>query len=193
MSRRERIDALLEYAKGEIEPMGAEALGEIHEAHRAAGEKASRYEEAVEGLTQAEARLERLVAKKEGLPIEHSRAVLADDVDEELRLKDLYAEVVAGIADLEERRDVLKRELAELLPRGRGHDLDPVIHATTTAARVASEARADLEHLKKGLEKILASSVAPVVKEHTDLLGLADSYNRTRDWDLSPAGRGALH
>ena len=41
-----------------------------------------------------------LKAEREGLPVEHSRAVLADDVEEELRVKERFAEVEEMIEDL---------------------------------------------------------------------------------------------
>jgi len=56
--------------------------------------------------------------------------------------------------------------------------------------RAANAAHQDMEHLKDGLTKALASAADPVVKEHTELLAQAEQLVRARDWDLSRAGRG---
>jgi hypothetical protein len=105
-----------------------------------------------------------------------------------------YYDVVEARRLMEDRQGSLKRELAELLPQQpRGHDLDARIKATTSVAGVAAAARKeDMEHLKDSLTKALASAADPVVKEHTELLALAEQLNRDRDWDRSPVGRGGL-
>lgn len=191
--RRERIDALLEHVKPELEALGTEALDEIAQAEREAGAKEKRYYEAVDELAGVEAEIAAMTAEREELPDKAYRAGLDEDYELEDTLKERYKNLRLALEALEDRLGSLKREIAELLPQPRGHDLDARIKATTSATGAAFAARKDLDYLREEMTKALASAADPVAKEHTERLAEAEDLTRQRDWDLSPAGRGALH
>jgi len=190
VSRRERIDALLEAFGKEIEALGDEAMDEISDAQDEANAKERRYYEAVEERASVEAEIAAMTAEREELPDKAYRAGLDEDYELEDTLKERYKNLRLALEALEDRLGSLKREIAELLPQPRGHDLDARIKATTSATGAANTARKDMEHLKEGLTKALNAAVGPVVKQHADRLAETEQLGRDREWDLSPAGMG---
>jgi hypothetical protein len=191
VSRKEKIERLMENAKREIEAIGTEAMDEIRAAGDEATERESRYYEAAEQLEEVKADIAATTDEREQLPNQAYRAGLDERYEEEDRLKERYKNLGLALPALWERQDALEAEMAELLPNSRGHRLDAAIQTTTSIARVASHARKDLEHLKEGLTKALDAAVNPVVKEHTDLLAEAEARNAEREWDHPLAGRRA--
>ena len=192
MGRREEIEALIGEVLPRLEALQEDALEEIRTAQAEADDSVARHEEARDELGGVEARLTMLRAEKEGLPVEHSRAVLADDVDEELRVKDRFSIVSEEIGELEERSKALAAEVRRLNPRGQGHPAEATMHHLGRAAGVAHSARADLEGLRDRLTRALDATVRPVAENHDALKGTVWQLSHDRDWALSPAGRGGL-
>ncbi len=190
MSRRERVDALLEAFGKEIEALGDEALDEIAQAEREANAKEKRYYEAVEERVSVDAEIAAMTAEREELPDRAYRAGMDENYQLEDELKERFKNLRLALEALEERCGSLKEEISRLLPRGRGHDLDARILASASVTGAAYRARADLEHLKEGLTKALNAAVDPILQAHTDRLAEAEDLTRQRDWDLSPAGMG---
>jgi len=188
--RRERIDALLEHVKPELEALGTEAMDEIAQAEREANAKERRYHEAVEERAGVEKEISAIRTERESLPDQAYRAGMDEDYELEDTLKERYKNLRLALEALEDQQGSLKREIGELLPQPRGHELDAHIKATTSATGAAFAARKDMEHLKDSLTKALASAADPVVKEHAELLAEAQQLNRDREWALSPAGMG---
>ncbi len=171
-------------------PQGAEALAEIGRAQDEANAKERRYYEAVDELAGVEKKIAAVRTEREELPDRAYRAGMDEDYELEDTLKERYKNLRLALEALEDRQGSLKREIGELLPQPRGHELDAHIKTTTSVAGVAFAARKDMEHLKDSLTKALASAADPVVKEHTELLAEAQQLNRDREWALSPAGMG---
>lgn len=196
MSAAERVEALLEEVLPKIEELEAESMGRISAAKSSAWEKIPRYQEAAGELEGVEKRIEELLSERAGLTELHSEAVLDDDVDEELRLKQRAQDIKAEVESCEERRDGLWRELAELVPR-RGphrepHALDAHIHHVARVAETAAEERRPLEHLRDRFTKALDSAADAVVREHEQSRAQVMAWNRTVEFERSPVGRGAI-
>jgi predicted nucleic acid-binding Zn-ribbon protein len=192
VSRREQVEAVLQDVLPRLEEIKADALAEIDRIRKDATQKASRYEQAREELEGVEARLVMLEAEKEGLPVEHSRALLEDNVDEELRIKERFTAVTEEIERLEDRRASLKEEIHRLLPNTRGHRNDVRIEAASRVAGAAFEEREALEDLKERLTKALDDAIDPVATVHEQSRGLTQSLGQERSWELSPVGKGAV-
>lgn len=192
MDRRHEIEALVADVLPRLEALREDSMGEIREAQGRADANVSRHEEAREELGGVEARLTMLRAEEEGLPVEHSRAVLADDVEEELRVKDRFSSVSEEIGELEERSKALAAEVRRLNPRGSGHPADATMHHLGRAAGVAHGARADLEGLRDRLTRALDATVRPVSDKHDALKGTVWQLGHDRDWAMSPVGRGGM-
>ena len=192
MNRREEIEALIGEVMPRLRALEEDAMAEIRDAQQEADANVERHERAREELGGVEARLATLRAEKEGLPVEHSRAVLEDDVEAELRLKDRSATLRDEIAALEDRSSSLREELSRLNPRGQGHPADATMHHLGRAAGVAHGARSELEGLRDRLARALDSTVAPVAEKHDALKGTVWQLSHDRNWALSPAGRGGM-
>ncbi len=190
MSRKEETEKLLADVVPRLEALGTEAMDEIAQAEREAGAKEKRYHEAVEQLAKVEKKIAAIRTEREELPDQAYRAGLDEDYELEDTLKERYKNLRLALEALEDRLGSLKKEVAELLPQPRGHELDARIQASASVSRVANAARLDFEHLKKELMKSLDSEAAPVVKEGETRRAEAEQLNRDRDWDLSPAGMG---
>ncbi len=192
MTRAEVIEKLLADVETVLEELKAESLAKIAEAQARAERNIGRHDGAARELGDVGARLAALRSEREGLPVEHSRAVLNDDVDEELRLKDRASEVRAEIRRLESLASSLRDEVRRLNPRNQGHPSDATMHHLGAAAGVAHSARSDLEGLRERLNRALDGTVRPVAEKHDALRGTVEQLSRDRDWALSPAGRGGL-
>jgi hypothetical protein len=180
---REKVEELLADVLPRLEALKGEALAEIAEAQERASERISRYQAAAEELEGVEARLMMLEAEREGLPTDHSRAILEDDVDEELRVKERFATVAEEISDLGDRKAALEGELRRLVPRPRRHRYDAMIEQTAQVATAAAREREALEDLEKRLAEVLASTVRPVADKHNSLRALVETRSREREWD----------
>jgi hypothetical protein len=187
VNTKEKIDKLLADLKTRLEEMREASLARIEEVRKSAEEQASRYEAAQEELEGIEARLEMLKAEEEGLPVELSRAVLADDVDEELRVKERFAAVSEEIEDLEDRRVSLRGKVARIFSRSAGgpppHPNDVLKLPYSKAAKTAAAERAEFERCRKEMRKILDDVVASVAKEHDGHRGLSESLSLQRNQD----------
>jgi hypothetical protein len=186
MSTREKVDELLAEFLPRLEALKDEALASVEEVRADAAEKVARYEDAREELEGVEARLVMLAAEREGLPIEHSRALLADDVVEELRAKERFSTISKEIEDLEDRRVSLLGEMAKLAPRASGappHRHDAARRQYGRVAGTAAEERRALELLKKKLVKALDDAFDPVAKQHDQYRGLVQAWGEERKLD----------
>jgi hypothetical protein len=185
-STREKAEAILQDVLARVEELKAEALSSIEAIRQDAEEKVGLYEDAREELEGVEARLVMLEAEREGLPIEHSRAVLADDVDEELRVKERYSTISEEIEDLEVRKASVEEEMAKLAPRAAGappHRHDASRRQYGRVAKVAAEERRALEYLRKQAVKALDDAVAPVAEQHDQFRGLVSAWGEERKLD----------
>jgi hypothetical protein len=192
VSTREKVEEILDDLLPKLEALKKEALAEIEEVKRDASAKVSRYEEAREELEGIEAHLMMLEAEKEGLPVEHSRAVLADDVEEELRVKDRFSTLSEEIEGLEDRRASLKGEIQRLDPRGRGHRYDAMIEHTSRVAGTAAEERKTLEELQRRLGEALEETVGPVAEAHDANRALVETRSRERSWEEASERRSRV-
>jgi hypothetical protein len=189
---REKAEAILQDVLPRLEALKDEALTAIEEVRKDASAKVSRHDAAVEELEGVEARLIMLQAEKEGLPVDHSCAVLADDVEAELAVKERFATISEEIEGLEDRRASLGGEIRRLCPRGRGHHYDAMIEHTSRVAGTASEERAALEELQKLLAEALEKTVEPVAKVHNDNRALVETRSRERRWDEAAESRAGV-
>jgi septal ring factor EnvC (AmiA/AmiB activator) len=187
VSTKEKIDELLAGLKTRLEELREASLARIEEVRKDAAEEVDRYEEAAEALEGIEARLGMLRAEEESLPLDLSRAVLANDVDEEKRLKERFATVSREIEDLEDGQVSRKGELARIFSRSSGgpppHPNDVLKRPYSKAAKAAAAERAELERLKKEAVKALDEAVASVAKQHNAYSGMAESLSMQRSQD----------
>lgn len=195
--RQEKVEALLADVLPRIEEIKAESLSRIDSAERDAWDKISRHAAATNDLAEVEAEIEDLLEEKAGLPLLHSQAVVDDDVEAELAVKDRAQVIRTRIGELETRRDELWKEIGGLLPNAKNalrepHRHDADIEHTSRAAGVAHKERGPLEHLRDRLVEASNGAAEPVVKRHEENRAQVQAWARTREWEQSPAARGAI-
>lgn len=113
---RERVEALVSELAVALEEYAADGRERVEAVDKSGREDVSRYN-AIRGQRPAlDERAGVLRDELERLPVDHSRAVLADNADEQARIKARHGEIVAELEALEARRAALDAELGELNP-----------------------------------------------------------------------------
>lgn len=179
---KQEIHDLIADTLPRIEAIKADALREIREAEKAAEASVTRHGEVSRELSQVEDRLDALRPEYEDLPRLHSRAVLDDDVDEELCLKERRQDIAREIEALERRRSELWDELEKLSPREPGDPTMATIHQYGRVASVAHVARQEIEPLVKAISGALTDTQNAVIQKHESHKAAVWQLGHDREW-----------
>ena len=186
-STREKAEAILQDVLARIEALKAEALAEIEEVRKDAEEKVARYEDAREELAEVEEEIVSLEARQDELPVEVTRANLAERFDLELELREEYRAIGPRLEELEDRVASLKGELAKIDRRAPDgpppHPNDAYRREYGRVSGTAAEHRRAVEDLRKRLLKGIDAALDPIAKQHDQYRGLVQSWGEERKLD----------
>lgn len=182
VDRQKEVAAIIAEVKPRLEALAAAAMEEIRLAEETATKNITEHDRASAELAELEERITSLKDERERLPVEHSRAILDDDVDTELRLKDRAATVRTEIESLEARREALRDELRQLSPRDPGHPTGVTTFQYGKIAGTAFNIRSDFEELHGTLTEALDKLLDPVVAKHDSVKATTWQLDYDRRW-----------
>lgn len=188
---RERVEALVSELVVALEEYATEGAERVAAVDKSARKDVARYNAIRAELPALEERAVALHTELERLPVDHSRAALTDDPDEQARIKARHGEIVAELEALEARRAALDAELGELNPRQSSppHPRDVDIRRLDRVADENIDVLEAFEKLRERVTNALKTAEAPFATRARELQGRIDDLNRQRSADIARSRR----
>jgi chromosome segregation ATPase len=180
-SHRERVEALVAEAKALIEEISSDGRQAVAGAEAEADRNVRCHGELRDERDALVAEAAALEDELDAMPVLHSKAVLEDDVDEELRLKDRFRDAKDRRAEISARLPEVEAELKALSPRG-GHDNEVMIEQYAAVNRAASGPLASLRRLGSEISNLAEKGAGHFEQVLTDRQGESWSWRNDLSW-----------
>ncbi len=145
-SHEERIGALVAEAKALVEEISSDGRQAVAGAEAEADRNVRRFSELRDERESLSAEAGALRDELDGMPVLHSKAVLEDDVEEELRLKDRYGNARGRLSEISSRLPEVEAEIRKLSPRGENEN-EASLHQYAAVNKAAAAPLVQLRRL----------------------------------------------